>query len=465
MKVRKIIVCSILLLASIYGYSLNLEDLTKMILETNREIKSSTAAYEAEALSAKYLNGAYTPKVTLNSSATIPKDYDFDNIPDYFSSSLSYSQPLPGGTAVSLDVSYSFNSINMEEQKFLTQKPGITLTLSQSLMPFWTQGQIKDPVNLSAKQKKEYYYYQLIYTKKNIWLSLLQYYVNTLLSLNEIKTYENNIKLYNYQIDSVKELSAQEKVSQATILEIENSKWSAQQSLMSAQANYFSNIQNLKSLCGQDFDEKLLENITEKNIDNLLSDILGIDNKDPLEQTYRLKLEILKSSRLLQKQSTAPILNISVQPSFALNIINQDDWKSAWENMDYPVSWTVGIGLDFSSMLSGLANQNKKKYSLEFDDALESYYLYLRQRDFVIQQYKTLARQYCEQEKTIKTLYDDGLQELNDYKQQFDINVISKLDFESVRVRVENTKIMKENIGINRLLYSTMVKANNYDLY
>ncbi len=462
MKVRKNIVCSILLCLSLKGYSLNLEDLTKMILETNREIKTSTAAYEAEVLSTKYLNGAYTPRLALNSSATLPKEYEFDNIPDYFSSSLSYSQPLPGGASVSLDASYSFNYMNMEEIQFLTQKPVIALTLSQSLMPFWVQGQIKDPVKLSAKQKKEYYYYQLNYTKKNIWLSLLQYYVNTFICLNEISTYKNNIELYNYQIDSVKELKQQGKTSQAAILEIENSKWSAQQSFMTAQANYLTNIQNLKSLCGQNFDEKLLEIITEKNIEKLLVEVLGIDDNDPLEQTYRLKLEMLESGRIAQKQATAPVMNLSVQPGLALNTTKKDEWKNAWKDMDSPSSWTVGIGFDFSSVFSGVASQNTKKYKIEYNEALESYTLYLRQRDFVLQQYNTLVSQYCQQKEIIDGLYNAGLQELNDYKQQYEADAISKLDFEAVKVRVENCKLMKENIELNLLLYNIMAKLYDY---
>ena len=263
------------------------------------------------------------------------------------------------------------------------------------------------------------------------------------------------------QVDSIKALKAQGKVSQAALMELENSKWNAEQNLMSAEADYFSNVQKLKTICGQNFDEELLEPF-EDNEKYLSTSFFDDEDTDPLEETYKLKLEILKSSRVTEKQAGAPVLNLSLQPEFDLKATKKEDWQKAWDDMDSPGKWTFGIGLDLSSMISGLASQNKKKYQIEYKTALESYNLYLEGRKFILQQYEGLLQQYLNQQERINFLYDSGLKELSDYKIQFEKGEISKFDYESARVRVENCRLKKESINSYVWLYELLVRINTY---
>ena len=460
--VKRIFISITLLFFSVMGFSVSLEDLTGMMLESNMDIKAARAVYEKEVLSAKFFNGEYSPKVSLSSSATIPDEYSFKDLPDYFSSSVVYSQPFPGGTSVSLEAGIGFNSEKVEDSVLLKQQPNVLLRLTQSLMPFWIQGKIKDPVTLTAKQKKEYYYNQLLYTKKNVWISLLQYYVYALTSRSEIEINKNTIGLYEAQIESIIELKKQGKASQSDVLELENSKWSTEQNLISAQSNYLTNIQNIKNICGQNFDDCLLEMSKDSNeIDGIIEKLIG-SAKDPLEQSYKIKLEILKSSRVIEKQSTAPMLSVSIQPGLVLNTTLKDDWKDTWKNMDSPSNWTVGIGIDLSNMFSGMTNQNKEKYQIDYNEAKESYNLYLQQRRFVQQQYEALLQQYIQQKEIVDSLYESGLQELKDYELQFERGEISKIDFESAYVRVENCRLKREEIILYISLYESLVKINSY---
>ena len=443
------------------GFSLSLADLSKMALDSNPDIMAASADYEKEVLSAKYLNGTYAPRVSLSSSSTLLKDAKTNDLPESFLSRMTYAQPLPGGTSISLEADYGFNSAAYDELYYLKQQPGLSLTLSQSLMPFWIQGQIKDPVKLSTKKREDYYFYQLQYIKKNIWSTLAQYYVYALTAKNEINIYKNSVSLYEMQVDSIKALKAQGKVSQAALMELENSKWNAEQNLMSAEADYFSNVQKLKTICGQNFDEELLEPF-EDNEKYLSTSFFDDEDTDPLEETYKLKLEILKSSRVTEKQAGAPVLNLSLQPEFDLKATKKEDWQKAWDDMDSPGKWTFGIGLDLSSMISGLASQNKKKYQIEYKTALESYNLYLEGRKFILQQYEGLLQQYLNQQERINFLYDSGLKELSDYKIQFEKGEISKFDYESARVRVENCRLKKESINSYVWLYELLVRINTY---
>lgn len=79
-----------------------------------------------------------------------------------------------------------------------------------------------------------------------------------LISKNEISMYKNSIELYEEQIKSLTELKLLGNTTLNKIIEIENSKWNVQQSLMTSQTNYEGYIQNLKILCGQNFENSEL---------------------------------------------------------------------------------------------------------------------------------------------------------------------------------------------------------------
>ena len=172
---KKLISLGLLLFFSFRAFSISLDDLSKMILESNQDIQSANADYEKEILSSKYLNGAYVPRVTLSSSSTMLKNEVSNELPEKISSNITYAQPLPGGTTISLEADYIFNSAKNDELYYLKQDSALSLTLSQSLVPFWTQGQIKDPVKLSAKKREDYYYNQLVNYLHILLLSFLNH--------------------------------------------------------------------------------------------------------------------------------------------------------------------------------------------------------------------------------------------------------------------------------------------------
>lgn len=143
----KIIFELVLIFNSVSCFSLSLLDLTNYALEANTEIRTAMTVYEDQKLAYKFLNGAYVPSVLINSTTKIPNEFEWKYSPDYFSSSLIYTQPLPGGTSVSIEANYCFNAGTVDNERYITQSPNITFTLSQSLLPYWFQGKIKDKMS------------------------------------------------------------------------------------------------------------------------------------------------------------------------------------------------------------------------------------------------------------------------------------------------------------------------------
>ena len=458
-RYKKVIIVLISIFSLQNAFSVSLEELINYTLESNSEIKASLNTYETVLASVKGFDGAYAPGLSLTSSTTIPKDYEWNTMPNAFDSCLSFKQPLPGGTTISLDTNYYFETMRFLDTTLVSQYPKISLSVSQSLMPFWLQGEKKDPIKASANKQKEYYYNQYLYTKKRVLIGLFQNYANAFISYNNIRINQNYIKLYEEQIEALKILKYSGSVTQSKILETENQKWSSQQNLMSAQADYLNSILALKKICGTNFDDNsiIFADYEVSGVDIFQE----IDEAvDPLELAYKLKIELAEVSRVLEKQSYAPTLSFSLQPNWSLGMVEESDWADAWEDMGKPSTWKASLSVDLYPLFSGIAKQNKKKYTINHEDVEREYSVYMQQKAFTQKQYETLLQHYILQRNTISTLYDAACAELEDYKTQFQANAISKLDYDTVQTRVENSRLTKEIIEINVWLYELLKRLH-----
>ena len=185
-----------------------------------------------------------------------------------------------------------------------------------------------------------------------------------------------------------------------------------------------------------------------------------MEKEDPLELFYKLKIDMLKYSRIIEKQNSAPTVSFAIQPKWAFEITTIKDWKTPWTKLKSPNDWIASIGLNLSPMLSGIAKKNEEQYNLDYEEAINSYLNYLQQKNFIKQQYKALLEYYLIQKDTVSILYESALKELHDYKIHYDSGAISELDYKSIWVRVENCRLSKECIELYCWLYDLLYKMN-----
>ena len=445
---RKIF-CSIVLYTLSYNFfPFSFSDLVEAALQNNSDIASAKSDYDSALLSSKTYDSSFAPGLSFSSSSTISKDYDWNTNPDYFSTYVTYTQPLPGGTTLSATGTYSFTSASAGDDQYISQIPKVSFTLSQSLLPFWTQGTIKDPTVLSARQQAEYYRLQLLYTKKSVLQNLIQNYAYALIDKNKIQIYRNSVCLAEEQIEALKKLKSSGSTSQAKITELESSKWGYEEDLMSVQASYCSYLQNLKSMCGCEIDD--IENTLVAPEKNILEEILISDSMNSI---YHIKLQMLETKRIFKIQNSAPTLNLTIQSSWTLENVKNNDWQDAWKNGDNP-SWTATVSMDFSPLLRSTMSKDKKHYEIDYQQAEKSYENYLLQKKFVNEQYELLYKNYSSQLESIEKLFDEGKIELNDYEKLYNAGDISKLDFDSVKTKVDNCEFSNKLLPFQSVYFT-----------
>ena len=82
----KILACILFFFCSNDLFSISINELINVSIENNQDIKTALTDYEKSILTAKSLDGLYVPEISISSSSVVPKEYDWDELPDNFSS-------------------------------------------------------------------------------------------------------------------------------------------------------------------------------------------------------------------------------------------------------------------------------------------------------------------------------------------------------------------------------------------
>ena len=178
-----------------------------------------------------------------------------------------------------------------------------------------------------------------------------------------------------------------------------------------------------------------------------------------MNSIYHIKLQMLETKRIFKIQNSAPTLNLTIQSSWTLENVKNNDWQDAWKNGDNP-SWTATVSMDFSPLLRSTMSKDKKHYEIDYQQAEKSYENYLAQKKFVKEQYEILYRNYSYQLESIEKLFEEGKIELRDYEKLYNEGAISKLDFDSVKTKVENCELSRNCVKIYKWLYGVLLEMN-----
>ena len=443
-------------------FSLSLEYLITVALKNNMDIKTAYNTFRSVKISKESLNGHYSPKILFSSSVSLPKYYNWNDTPDYFSSSVTYNQPLGGGTTLNVIGGLNLSFTDIQEERYILHNPNIVFSLSQSLYPFWIQGSLRNPESLNAEFQEEYYYNQLLQTKKTVIFNIIENYVYALIYSNQMQIYKNSIFLLNEEIDALRQMKIQGGVNQSKITQLNNSKLNIQQNLREVQTLYLNYIKNLETICCYDIDPSITLDGEMSPIEKFYVIIQSSmdDTNDPLGKNYQLNIKLLESTRVLEKQNAAPILAFSVKPVWESERTRQIEWKNVWNNITTHPIWTAGIDLDISPLLMSVIKQEKKQYEINLKQANDLYSSYLYQKNIVKYQYELLLEHYKEQLLESNNSYEEIKKELFDFESQYKTGVISQLEYDSLSINVRNSYLNKNNIELYVWLYELLLKYN-----
>ncbi|OJF76805.1 MAG: hypothetical protein BKP49_04350 [Treponema sp. CETP13] len=455
---KKVLIIIVSILALEWGavaQETELERLWQTTMQNNGDVLSAQHTYESACLSRRTLDATYAPSVSTSTSSSFPDEYEWDECPASVSSSVSLSQPLPGGTTLGLTGTYALSTADVNSVQYISQVPTISITLSQSLAPFWSQGTLKDPTKLSLEQQKQYYYYQLLYTKQQTLQTVTQYYVLCLIYKKKIDVYNASIAYKQKQIEALTELKKTGGTNLAKIAELKTSQWSDEQSMSDVQITYQEYCKYLKDACGIDAFQIKKAHLPSNETKIALAYINNVS--DPCGKALLLKIDMLTTTSQLTKQNSAPLLGLSFTPSWGLETLETTDWKSAWDK-DKTYSWTASVSLNFTPFISSLYSHTKDTENIQLQTAQDAYSYYVKQKRYVKDKYQTLLESFRQQQTQAEQLCSELAQLATDSKQQLDLGALSQLDYDSIQLQVQSCNATLDYINLYMWLYNWQIE-------
>lgn len=411
-------------------------EIIKKAFENNIDILNAKNEMDISTLDAKYYDGKFMPSVNIISSVS---DINSENsLPGTVTAGISVSQIVPGGTVLSTEFDYSLYE-NLYSNDIVLN-PSITFTLSQSLLPFWIQGKIKDPTVLSYELQLKYKEIQLEQMKKNVFQNLLELYIKFLILNDEIKIKENDLNFLKEQIFLIKKLESLGSVSLSRVFEIENKKWEIEQNLFSLCTNKTSMIKEINDLCGIEISENEIELQLMMNDDFLcFIKSQGFAN-DFIKKLYKLKFDIFETNKIFQRQNNAPIINVSTKIAWLQNISDSNEIG-------------LSIGINFSPLLQFVGANINQKNKLDEKELLNSYENYLKQKEFLIKQYDSILEYYKKQVQSSEKICEELFINFLDARTLYENGAISKIDFNSKELEYNNFILNKDILDKYCYLY------------
>ncbi len=388
-------------------HAVSFDEILNLINSNYYEINNRLLDYEQ---SIKKKNDKYAPSVSVGGGTSFEND---------ISSSLSYTQPLPGGSAVTLSAQYSQKKLSEGSGESDIRNTAFSVSFLQSLYPYWLQGRLADPFIENVKHESEISFYQYEASKKEVIKKAVELYYASLIYENEIQIFEREIDFIDSKISASYEMLKKGSANQITLNNLEDNKWTYIQSLMEAKKNYSQSMNMLELMCNIKF-ETGIEYTSPQDIIALIE--MAVDTEtDGTEKIYQLQMRRLENEKILLRQTAAPAVNVS--------------YKSGYSNITQDISRSFSMGIDFSSFLQNKFSDSISAVEAEIQKTDNLYRNYLASKYAEQDAFLFLVQEYEKEKESIHALYEKYENIYGDMKMQFEGGAISELDLKSAAVK------------------------------
>lgn len=329
-------------------------------LEVSR--KNEKSAFNSR----KYKGSLYPFSLTSSLSSSFSDVYEgLEWYSDSSSAEFSVSKKNPGGNTLKGGVNYSLNRgiLNYFEPVDssnigYSQRPGISLNVSQSTLPFYFQGERRDPNVQLLNESLKLSELETNETEKAMIESLTLKYIQLRSYLRYIKKQQAFMAYYDERIQVTEEMLKKGQATLAEIWELENSKVNYFTDCISYENSRDELISSIKALAG--WDTVLLADETiplpECESVNLYENYEAF----PEIQKIRVQQKMLELQNVLNRQNYAPAIMVSGSFSESLELkdsllVNYAEDKSAF-------SWSFSVALSFDEFFSPARKLREETY-------------------------------------------------------------------------------------------------------
>lgn len=441
---KKIISIGLLCIYSIvivHAQCTPLETLWKLCETYNEDVQTLEKNLQEVVVQNDYRWTMYKPSVAVSSNLSYSDSWEeLVSKPASMNASLSLNKSLPGSFSIGTDISYGLTRTLYDPLEDITTEnlsynhsASLSLNASQSLRPFWLQGEKRDPLFsqyalsvLQAHENKELQQKQIIQSITSCFIQM------RILSRNII-AYDALLSLSNKKICAYKELVEKGQIDIVSVWQEEESKQNYTKESISLEKEYNEQKRQLLLLSGNTIDAS---GILEKQLLQTLPSVTTKNDTIEIQKTLlTMESEYNRLQQILVKQYNAPTLKISSGVSVNPEKNEKDQTFEKMWSEEKNWNWNFTIALDLSSMF----NSELSKESKLNDIKQESLIMEKEQIDEQIKlqknYYNAMINTLQESEELTKKLSDNWKNKYNDYLTLYESGGCTLLDVEMCKVQ------------------------------
>ena len=445
-KFRIVLVNIVLILSQNKAFSQTpLELLWEKALQNSLEIRISSLELDNTEISYKARNAQYIPSFSFSAySEFIESEAGLTQFPIEGISQLGIQWNIPGGTKLQTSISYEINRYvlnSLEEESYentgYDQNPEISVSLSQSLLPFWIQWMGGNPVQNIYKNQRTLSVNSYNNIIADVKKSVTEKYIQLRKLYRTIHLLENQIQIQRTLLEV-----AQQKVYAGTLSQIEL--W-----------NYESNLQNYKNNLNETLFqfEQIKQEISNacgkdefNNLDaELPSFKIRFLEKDMTLESIELQKAELKNQLIITKQNYAPSFTIQGSYKYALDAAGIENLVDVWDGEGVN-NWTITCGIsiypeNLSYIKTAKLQYEINKESLELQEAV-----YIKNKNISKANLQTYIAYYKELLQQAKSDYEQKNIYLDAIKNKRKRGECTELDVKQAELMRENASIEIKNL-------------------
>jgi outer membrane protein TolC len=441
-----------------------LEVLWKQSETYSKELKINLLDYENTLLEYNSRYSLFYPSFYISTNydyIRLETPKDLNKYPLKYYTSFGFDWDSMGGTSLQTSISYEMNRYILDSLEELSvdnsgynQNPVLSLSINQSLLPYYLQGKAKNPFLLSYDNQFKSAQNSILTVMAGIKTNITDYFIQLRKLLRNQIILTNQIEMQTILCDA-----AFIKLEQGSITQLDY--WNYESSLNEYQNNLCEvtlQIDNIKRelelLCG---------NINYAEINNELpASSIRLLEKDYTLETFEIQKDELDNNLIISRQNNAPSLSITGSYSYDLDAVKLEKTKEAWSSSGEK-KWTVSVGFSISPKNVNQINKEKAAYRNNIQSLEEQKTIYLENKTEEISTYKKLITYYTDVQSQKKKNVEKQNAYYEAMQDKYNRGLCSELDLLQAKLIYDNSKFDLENINdslwyYNFLLYQLEVE-------
>ena len=421
-----------------------LEKIWESACEENITLIQASRTIDNARINLKYKGGNYPLSFSTGLSSSFSDVYDgLDWYTTGSTGTLTLSKSNPGGNTIQGSINYGitrgfmnyFDSYDVDNIGY-SHSPSLSLTVKQSMYPYFIQGQFHDPNVKLLKDELLTSRYNRDNTEKSIKESIAYYYVQYRYYERLVDTMRYYISYYDNLIILTREKVDSGTASASELWNLEKEKLEYCDDLKSYLTNRENLLTDLCNICGESISISIDADLPQYEIE--------LFDYEPNVEINLVQSDEIKINEILIRQNYAPYISLSASigettdysDSFQINYL---------EDKNY-LNWTFSIYFIFDELFSPSRKIQKEQLENSRRTNIDQLTAYYKELENNRNQFEEYIRYYEEQLEISAGIRDDMNNLLENYNKLYERGGCSALDLEGIRLKIIDSENNCKNL-------------------